>query len=281
MGVLNLTPDSFSDGGELGSLERALQRARVLVGEGARLLDVGGESTRPGARAVPVEEEMDRILPFIRAATEEGLGPISVDTRNAKVAREALRSGARIVNDVSGLMHDPEMARVVAEEGAGVVLSHMRGTPATMRDLAEYGDVVAEVKDELGASLSLALGAGIPRERIVVDPGFGFAKTRDQTLTLLRDLASLGSLGYPILVGPSRKSFLGEVTGLPPSERLPGTLAACVVAFSRGAKIFRVHDVAPTVQALRVAEAILNGVEGTASPRIEGSEDPLDRTSRS
>ena len=170
MGILNLTPDSFSDGGELGSLERALQRARILMEEGARVLDVGGESTRPGALAVPAEEEMERILPFIRAAEEAGLGPISVDTRNAEVAREALRSGARIVNDVSGLKHDPDMARVVAEEGAGVVLSHMRGTPSTMKGLTDYGDVVAEVMDELGASLTLALGAGVPRERIVVGP---------------------------------------------------------------------------------------------------------------
>ncbi len=284
MGILNLTPDSFSDGGELDSLEGALHRARGFLKEGARVLDVGGESTRPGAAAVPVDQELDRILPFIRHATEVGLGPVSVDTRNAEVAREALRGGARIVNDVSALRHDPDMARVVAEEGAGLVLSHMRGTPATMRERAEYGDVVAEVSQELGESVALALDAGIPKERIVLDPGLGFAKTGTQTLLLLRDLASLASLGYPVLVGPSRKSFLGEITHLPSSERLPGTLAACVVAFSRGAKLFRVHDVAPTVQALKVTQAILEAgllpeEKGLGQP--QSSPDSKHRTSRS
>lgn len=258
MGIMNLTPDSFSDGGQLSSLEEAVTRGRFLLDEGAGILDVGGESTRPGSDPVSVEEELRRILPFVRKAVEEGLGPLSVDTRNAAVAQEALKSGAQVVNDVSGLMHDPEMAGVVAEEGAGLVLSHMRGTPATMKGKAIYEDVVSEVTLELGTSLSLALEAGIPKERIVVDPGIGFAKTGGQSFAILRDLASLQALECPILVGVSRKSFIGEVTGLPAPERLPGTLAACVLAYIGGARLFRVHDVAPILQALRVTQAILS-----------------------
>ena len=263
MGIMNLTPDSFSDGGQLSSVAEALDRGCRLVEEGARILDIGGESTRPGAGPVAVEEELERVLPFIQEATKVGLGPLSIDTRNAAVARESLRSGAQIVNDVSGLRHDPVMAQVVAQEGAGLVLSHMRGTPATMRELAEYDDVVAEVTQELGASLSIAVDGGISKERIVVDPGIGFAKTGDQSLALLQDLASFHALGCPILVGPSRKSFIGEVTGLPPAERLPGTIAACVLAFFSGARVFRVHDVAPIVQALGVTQAILEGCCGS------------------
>ncbi len=267
MAILNLTPDSFSDGGELASPETAMARARRFSEEGARILDVGGESTRPGAEPVSVDEELGRVLPFIRQASDAGLGPLSIDTRNAHVARGALKSGAQIVNDVSGLKHDPEMATVVAEAEAGLVISHMRGTPATMRGLAEYEDVAAEVAGELGESLSLALGAGIRKENIVVDPGIGFAKTGAQSLELLRELASLEVLGCPILVGPSRKSFLGEVTDVPPADRLPGTLAACVLAYRNGAKLFRVHDPAPIVQALTVAQAILNAEGRNAEGR--------------
>ena len=257
MGILNLTPDSFSDGGELANEEAALRRAETLLAGGAGILDVGGESTRPGAEPVPEEEEMARVLPMIRLLHESGLGPISVDTRTAQVAREAIRSGAQIVNDVSGLRHDPMMARVVAEEGAGLVLSHMRGTPATMRDLATYQDVAKEVTAELSESLDAALASGVRRECVVVDPGIGFAKTGALSLELLRDLASLRALECPILVGPSRKSFIGELTGVPPAERVPGTIAACVLALLNGARLFRVHDVVPVVQALEVARGIL------------------------
>ncbi len=261
MGILNFTPDSFSDGGELGSVEEALERGMSMVEEGARILDVGGESTRPGARDVPPQDEMDRILPFLEAAQGTLPVPLSVDTRNAAVARAALRSGARIVNDVSGLRHDSEMARVVAEEGGSLVLSHMRGSPATMRERAVYDDVVGEVVDELRESLEWALAAGIEEDRIVVDPGIGFAKTGAQSLALLRKMETVGSLGRPILVGPSRKSFIGELTGAPPARRGPGTLAACVLAYRGGARIFRVHEVGPAVQALAVARAILGNGE--------------------
>jgi len=257
MGILNLTPDSFSDGGELPTMEAALTRARRLVAEGADVLDVGGESTRPGARPVSPDEEMLRVVPVIEALSSFLPVPISVDTRNAPVAREALRAGASIVNDVSGLAQDDRMASVVAEEGAGLVLSHMRGTPATMKELAVYDDVRTEVREELERSLEVARRAGIPDARIVVDPGIGFAKTGIQSLILLGGLGELGPLGRPILVGPSRKSFIGEVTGAPPGERGPGTLAACVLAYLQGVRIFRVHDVAPLVQALAVTRAII------------------------
>lgn len=257
MGILNLTPDSFSDGGELSSVEAALRRARRLVEEGAGILDVGGESTRPGAAAVPVEEELGRILPFMEEAAREFSVPLSVDTRHAVVARAALRAGAGIVNDVSGLRHDPEMARVVAEEGAGLVISHMRGTPATMRGFARYRDVVGEVLTELRGSLEMAVEVGVGPDQIVVDPGIGFAKTGEQSLALLRGLNMLLELGRPVLVGPSRKSFIGAITGRPPDERSAGTLAACVLAYCRGARIFRVHEVASAKQALAVARAIV------------------------
>jgi len=261
MGILNLTPDSFSDGGRLPTLEVALARARTMVDEGADLLDIGGESTRPGAQAVPPQEEMRRILPVIEAASDSLPVPISVDTRNGSVAREALRAGAQIVNDVSGLIHDKAMAHVVAEEGGSLVLSHMRGSPATMSGLAVYQDVVAEVRAELGGSLEVARRAGIQEDRIVTDPGLGFAKTGAQSLALLRELGSLMTLGLPILVGPSRKSFIGEVTGALPGDRIPGTLAVCVFAFLQGARIFRVHDVAPLVQALSMTRAMVETSE--------------------
>ncbi len=258
MGILNLTPDSFSDGGELRSLDEALERAERLVEEGAGILDIGGESTRPGAENVPVAAELDRILPVLEAVRARLDVPISVDTRKAEVAASAIRAGARIVNDVSGLNHDPDMARVVAEGGASLVLSHMRGSPATMKQEAHYGDLLGEVTLELGKSLASALAAGIPEDRIVVDPGIGFAKNARQSLTLLQHLDALFALKRPILVGPSRKSFIGEITGLPPAQRVAGTAAACVLAYERGARIFRVHDVQVVVQALEVARAILD-----------------------
>jgi dihydropteroate synthase len=261
MGILNLTPDSFSDGGELTSLEAALRRAEAQVREGADILDVGGESTRPGARPVHPEEELRRILPLIEAASASPRVPLSVGTRRARVAREALRAGASIVNDVSGLHHDPEMPRIVADEGGSVILSHMRGTPATMKELSSYGDVLREVGAELSRSLEVATRAGIEEDRIVLDPGIGFAKTASQSLRILGSVETLLALGRPILVGPSRKSFIGEVSGAPTSERLPGTLAACVACFLQGVRLFRVHDVAPAVQALAVARAITEAGE--------------------
>jgi dihydropteroate synthase len=266
MGVVNLTPDSFSDGGLLGDLEAALDHARAMVSAGAAILDVGGESTRPGAAAVGEEEECARILPFVRRAAAELGVPVSVDTRKAAVARAALDEGASVVNDVSGLSFDPGLADVVAAAGAGAVLMHMRGVPATMAGLATYGSVSSEVAAELGSAVARARRAGISDEAVVLDPGLGFAKTPAQSLALLADLAPIHALGFPVLVGPSRKSFLGAVLGVPPERRATGTAAACVVAYLGGARIFRVHDVEPVAQALAVARAILQagGGEGAA-----------------
>ncbi len=256
MGIVNLTPDSFSDGGRFRGVEHALDEAEAMVHAGAGLVDVGGESTRPGAATVSVDEETARILPFVEGARDRLSVPVSVDTRKAEVARRALEAGAAIVNDVSALAHDSEMARVVAEAEAGVVLMHMRGEPATMAGYAEYGDVVGEMVSELRGALARAHEAGIEEERIVLDPGIGFAKAAGQSFTVLAGLARLCALGYPVLVGPSRKSFIGSVTDTTSAERVPGTVAACVAAYLQGARIFRVHDVEPVVQGLAVAEAI-------------------------
>jgi dihydropteroate synthase len=264
MGILNLTPDSFSDGGTLPDLDATLSRAEHMVAEGAGMLDIGGESTRPGAAPVSPQEELDRVVPFFEAVRGRLDVPLSVDTRKAEVARAAVAAGAQVVNDVSGLFHDADMASVVAEAGAGVVLMHMRGDPSTMASLAEYEHLLDEVADELERSVRRAVAEGIRREAIVVDPGIGFAKTAEQSLALLGDLKSIHGLGLPVLVGPSRKSFLGAVLDSPPSARLHGTVAACVSAYLEGARIFRVHDVEPVVQALRVIEAISAAAAWTA-----------------
>jgi dihydropteroate synthase len=261
LGILNVTPDSFSDGGELGSAEAALERAARLVEAGADIIDVGGESTRPGAAAVPASEQIDRVIPVLESAARYLSVPLSIDTRDADVARAALAAGAAIVNDVSSL-GDPRMAGVVREAKAGVILMHMRGDPATMQELARYDDVVAEVAGELRARLGHATDAGIDPESIVLDPGIGFAKTTEHNLALLARLDTLAELGRPLLVGPSRKAFIGRLSGdVPPRERVPGTIAACVAALFHGARLFRVHDVAELRQALDVAAAILQSGE--------------------
>lgn len=256
MGILNVTPDSFSDGGLYLAPADAVARAERLVREGADLLDVGGESTRPGASAVSAAEEIARVVPVIRALRAAVAVPISVDTRKAEVARAALEAGAEIVNDVSALA-DPEMGRAIAQAGAGVVLMHMRGTPETMQLEPRYHDVVAEVTDELGRAAKSARAAGVVDESIVVDPGIGFGKTAAHNLELLAHLDVLRRLGYPVLLGVSRKAFIGALLGgAPPGERAVGTAAACVAGLLKGARIFRVHDVRPVREALRVAEAI-------------------------
>ncbi len=257
MGILNVTPDSFSDGGLLDTPERAVAHAAELVEAGADLLDVGGESTRPGAEPVPLEEELRRVGPVVARLVREFDAPVSIDTRHPAVARAALAEGAAVVNDVSGFA-DPGMADVVAEAGAGVVLMHMRGTPSTMQQLARYADVAGEVAAELAESLERGRSAGVGLERIVLDPGLGFAKTAEHNLRLLADLRPLLSLGRPVLLGPSRKSFLGALVGGegPPAERDVATAAACALGYAAGARIFRVHDVATARQALLVAAAV-------------------------
>jgi dihydropteroate synthase len=224
----------------------------------ADIIDIGGESTRPGAASVPPDVEQDRVIPVVRALAGAGLC-VSVDTRNAATMRAALDAGARIINDVSGLTHDPDAAALVASRGCPVVLMHMRGTPDTMNAAAVYGDVVAEVRAELTARVNAALAAGITRESIAIDPGIGFAKLADHSRAILRDLEAFTSLSYPVLVGVSRKSFIGAITGETRADRrLGGSLAAAVFAVLRGATIVRVHDVTDTVQAFRVWHSLLN-----------------------
>jgi dihydropteroate synthase len=255
IGIVNVTPDSFSDGGRFTTVDRAVAHAERLLADGCALLDVGGESTRPGAAVVAVDEEIARVVPVIEALVRRGLGPVSVDTRKAAVARAAIAAGAAVVNDVSALAFDAELARVVAEAGVGVILMHMRGTPETMDGLASYRHVAAEVATELRAAAERAEAAGIARERIVVDPGFGFAKTAEQNFRLLDELASVVGLGYPVVVGPSRKRFLGHATGRPVEDRDRATAVACALAWERGARLFRVHDAALAREALQVAGA--------------------------
>jgi dihydropteroate synthase len=270
MGILNLTPDSFSDGGELPTVELAVARGIRMVEAGAGILDLGGESTRPGAPEVPVDEESARVLPVLEALAREVSVPLSVDTRKAEVARRVLEAGASIVNDVSGLGHDPEMAGVVAERRAGLVLMHMRGTPADMGERAVYQDLVEEVGNELEASVARAREAGIPDTAVVLDPGIGFAKTPAQSFRLIRELERLGELGFPLLVGASRKSFLGALLQVPPRERVTAGAVVAALAWERGARIFRTHDVEATVHALRTARAVAGEVE----PRAEGDGSP-------
>ena len=242
IGIINITPDSFSDGGQLASTVAAIAHGDKLMADGCRLLDVGGESTRPGAKPVPPDEEITRVVPVIAGLIKRGMGPVSVDTRKAAVARAALDAGAAVVNDVSGLLYDPGLGAVLARVDVGVVLMHMRGTPATMDDLATYAHVAPEVAAELAATADEAERAGIARERIVVDPGFGFAKTATQNFRLLDELATIVALGYPVAVGLSRKRFLGAATGRPVEDRDRATAVACALAWERGARLFRVHE---------------------------------------
>jgi dihydropteroate synthase len=255
IGIVNVTPDSFSDGGRFATVERAVAQAERLIAAGCELLDVGGESTRPGATPVPAAEEMARVVPVVAELARRGLGPVSVDTRKAAVARPALAAGALVVNDVSGLSFDPELAAVAAAARAGVIVMHMRGTPDTMDSLAVYRQVAAEVAAELVQAAARAETAGVARERIVVDPGFGFAKTPEQNFRLLDELATVVAVGYPVAVGPSRKRFLGAATGRPVADRDRATAVACALAWERGARLFRVHDAALAIEALRVASA--------------------------
>jgi len=258
IGIVNVTPDSFSDGGHLPSADAAIEHGSRLMADGCRLLDVGGESTRPGAAAVPVQEEIARVVPVIAGLAKRAVGPISVDTRKAEVARAALDAGAAVINDVSGLRFDTGLTAVARDAQAGVILMHMRGTPATMDDMATYGHVAAEVAAELAGIAERAERAGIAGERIVVDPGFGFAKTATQNLRLLDELATIVALGYPVAVGLSRKRFLGAATGRPVEDRDRATAVGCALAWERGARLFRVHDVALTREALALASATTN-----------------------
>lgn len=256
MGVVNVTPDSFSDGARLGDPEHAAAAGQRMIGEGADLLDIGGESSRPGAEPVSVDEELRRVVPAVEAIVARSGCPISIDSTKAEVARRALAAGAAIVNDITALTGDPQMLRVVAGSDAGVVLMHMQGTPRTMQLAPRYDDVTTEVYEYLARRVEALESAGIERTRIAIDPGIGFGKTFEHNLTLLRNLRRFVTLGCAVLVGTSRKGFLGTLTGRPVSERATATAASCLWAVAQGASVVRVHDVPATADALRVWTAI-------------------------
>ena len=264
MGILNVTPDSFSDGGQFDSVDQALAHAEQMISEGADIVDVGGESTRPGGEPVSVEEEIRRVVPVVEALSERFSTPVSVDTTKSEVARAALDAGAAIVNDISALRFDFYVADAVARAGAGLVLMHSRGTPATMHRLPPVADIMEEVTSSLRASINMAERRGVARESIVIDPGIGFGKTQEQNVELIAHLDRLKSAfpDYPLLIGPSRKSFIGRIlaedvgTPAPASERLHGTMAVVTAAVLRGAHIVRVHDVKAAAETIRVSEII-------------------------
>jgi dihydropteroate synthase len=260
MGVLNVTPDSFSDGGLFLDAQAAIAHGLAMEEEGADILDVGGESTRPGAEAVAPHEQIRRVVPAIEGLVGSGArAQISIDTTRLAVAEAAVAAGATYVNDVSAFRADPDLAGFVADRNLDCCLSHMRGDPRTMQSEALYDDVVAEVKAFLEERLAAAVAAGIAEERIMLDPGIGFAKRLDHNLELLRRLDELTTLGRPIVIGTSRKSFLGRITGRETDDRLPGTIATNVLALERGASVFRVHDVRPVADALAVTAATVRG----------------------
>ena len=261
MGILNSTPDSFSDGGSFYELEKAVAHGRQMVEDGADILDVGGESTRPGAEEVSLDEELRRVIPVIEALAATLSIPLSIDTRKAEVARQAIRAGARIVNDVSGMSMDQNMGRVVADAGTPVVLMHSKGVPKEMQQNPWYRDTVGEIKSWLGTRIEAARLAGVLHEQIIIDPGIGFGKRISDNLLILKSLNELRPLGCPILIGPSRKSFIGHVLGGTEQDRMEGTAAAIAVGIANGAHLIRVHDVKQMARIARMTDAILNAAQ--------------------
>ncbi|MFO7253928.1 MULTISPECIES: dihydropteroate synthase [Limnochorda] len=271
MGILNVTPDSFSDGGQYLDPGRAVARGLEMVAQGADLIDVGGESTRPGAEPVPVEEELRRVIPVIRRLAREVRVPISIDTYKARVAEAAVDAGARLLNDISAGRFDPEMPRLAARTGLPLVVMHMKGTPRTMQEAPWYEDVVGEVDQFFRERIQALTEAGVAREQLILDPGLGFGKRTQDNLVLLGQLGRFRHWGLPLLVGPSRKSFLGEVLGTPPQDRLEGTLAAVVTAVVQGADLVRVHDVEAIDRARRVVDALVRA-DPVAAAAAQGGE---------
>jgi dihydropteroate synthase len=259
MGVLNITPDSFSDGGKFYSAESAVEHARQMIAEGADILDIGGESTRPGSAFVSETEELQRVIPVIKRLTTEGSIPISIDTTKSAVARAALEAGAEIINDISALRFDPAIADEVLRGNAGLVLMHSRGTPKTMQQLPPVEDITAEVISGLRESIAIAQQRGVARESIAIDPGIGFGKTAEQNVELLAQLNQVAGAfaAFPLLIGTSRKSFIGKLLdGAPTGERIYGTVASIAASVLKGAHIVRVHDVKAAVEAIKVADAV-------------------------
>lgn len=257
MGIVNVTPDSFSDGGAFSDPERAIAHGLGLACAGADIIDVGGESTRPGSRPIAEKDERQRVLPVIRALRRQTGVLLSIDTTKAPVAAAALDEGADIVNDISAMRFDAAMPAAIVKAGAGVILMHMQGTPATMQTAPHYDDLIGSIRDFFRERIAAATAAGIPESAVIIDPGIGFGKTFTHNLTLLNRLDAFHDIGRPLCIGPSRKAFIGAILGLPVEQRLEGTLAAAVIGLCRGADILRVHDVAETAKAARVAEAIL------------------------
>lgn len=257
MGILNITPDSFSDGGEFDNLDSAMKQAQNMIANGVDIIDIGGESTRPHAPKITVGEELERVIPIIQRLRQESTIPISIDTTKAMIAEEAIAAGADIVNDISGATFDDEMLSTVAKLDVPIILMHIRGNPQTMQSLTNYEDVVTEVKQFLETQTSKAINSGINSNKIVIDPGIGFAKTTSQSLELLQRLTELKTLDFPMLVGVSRKSFMGPILNQDnPKKRVWGTAAACYGAIARGADILRVHDVSEMYDVMRVADVI-------------------------
>lgn len=259
MGVLNVTPDSFSDGGKFFKPEAAINQALRMVEQGADIIDVGGESTRPGADSVPVEEELRRVIPVIKEITKKTDIPVSIDTYKSEVAKEALDAGAEMINDISALRLDPEMKKIISKYEVPVILMHIKGTPKNMQDNPSYNNLIQEISDYLKESIELAENSGIYEEKIIIDPGIGFGKRLEDNLEIIKNLQKLTFLRKPILVGLSRKSFIGKVLDLPLAERMEGSLAALAVAICNGANILRVHDVKESKRAARMVDAILKG----------------------
>jgi dihydropteroate synthase len=258
MGVLNVTPDSFSDGGDFFESRDAVRRGLEMVKEGADIIDIGGESTRPGSKEIPAALELERIIPVIKGMRKKTKAPISVDTRKSRVAEMAIKAGADIVNDVSGLRFDHEMAAVISKYKVDIILMHSKGDPENMQDAPSYRDVVKEVVENLKASMVIARNAGVNKSAIVLDPGIGFGKTVAHNLEILGRLDEICAIGQPVCIGTSRKSFIGKLLGgARPDERLAGTIASSVIAISKGASIVRVHDVKEMVRAARIADSIL------------------------
>jgi dihydropteroate synthase len=255
-GVLNITPDSFSDGGQNFSLSKAVERALEMEAQGADIIEIGGESTRPGATPVPVEEELQRVLPVLQALQGRLSIPISVDTYKNEVARQALAYGASIINDISALRFDEAIADTITESGAGLILMHMRGEPSTMQKLAPSENIFAEICADMEIAVEKAVSRGVQRQQIIFDPGIGFGKTFEQNLAILNHLDRFAELDLPIMIGTSRKSFIGRITGRPANERIFGTAASVATAILRGAHMVRVHDVQEMVEVSRITDAI-------------------------
>lgn len=257
MGILNCTPDSFYSQSRVDQENQGWEQARIMIDEGAHILDIGGESSRPGAEYVSAQEELDRVMPLIQAVRKNSDIPISLDTRKSQVAQEAIKEGIEFINDISALQDDPRLANLAADHDLGLILMHKQGMPGTMQENPQYSNVVAEIKDQLLLAVETAMERGVKKDQIILDPGIGFGKTQDHNRQILRSIPEMGDWGFPLLIGLSRKSYIGNILDQPPQERLYGTLAADCFALIQGAQIVRVHDVKAHVHALKVLKDLL------------------------